>query len=488
MPTNAIESTVSSIENARDRAPSSVLAEANALRQADAGNPSALGGDLASVTAQLHNDGVLPRVDLVMDGNGSDSLRYTSGGINANGEQQLVSNVDGKHFTYNQEGQITQISEDNGKDVWNYNSQDGKYYESVDNKATGKSMSDGFYTTANGSEVQVHNDGSETVTNASGTQDFNNSGELTKEVLNNGSVRTMQYNQNGQLESINEYANAQDAAGGKDSQSYNFDPQTGKFFSSKDSNHSDPLDVSIGNNPTDYGSINITHQDGSFEQQRESGADLKWNPNGQLTDVTYANGNKAGDFTYDNSGELTGFKTTAFNGDTQTFSANDGTVTVNTDGQTQQYQGSLRADQYGQVQMVQPDGNGGYQTTTLRLNGAEVTADGDNVTRVVDTKGNVNNYNYTDGQLTGVSAYGHQLQLSPEGQWLNADGTPAATPSLDQYGNLTMTNSDGSFTETRTNGYNIAGTSSGSPINSSSSWYGAPGQYYGQPSDVPPSA
>ena len=191
MGSNAIESTVNSIESARDKSPSAVLNEVNALRQADAGNPSALSADSSAVTAQLHNDGVLPRLDIVTDGNGSESLSYTSGSMNPNGEQDLVTSVGGKQFQYNQEGQITQFSEDNGKDVWSYNSQDGKYDESVDNKATGKSTSDGFYTTANGSEVDVHKDGSYEVTDASGTQDFTSSGELSKEVLNNGSVRTM---------------------------------------------------------------------------------------------------------------------------------------------------------------------------------------------------------------------------------------------------------------------------------------------------------
>lgn len=430
-----------------------VYHELNQLRQSGGLNSS----NLTDVNEQLHQQGILPRIDFTDTSNGDLAIRGRSGDPGPDGTTNLVNSANGRDYTYDQQGHVQSVSLDSGKDVWSYDNKTGTYDQTVDGKATGKSTHDAIYTLGNGDEVDARTDGSQRVINGDGEKYYDPNGGLAREVGKDGEVKDFQY-QNGQLSSVTEYKSVEDEQNHNASQTYNRNTD-GNFYAANDTNHSNPMNIEIGDNAQTAGAVLFKNADGSTDVQRLSGVDIQRNAQGELTSEKYVNGNQANDFQYDANGKLIGFDMNQTDGTKHTYTAEGDQITV--DGGTdhsQTFNGSLNYDKYSQLQVTNTDTGA---STDFRYSGAQLTRDSDlNPTQVVDAQGNVNTYQWSGDQLTGVNANGHQLQMNEQGQWLNADGTPAnVTPQVDQVGQLSLTNNnDGQFTRYLNNDQTIDGS------------------------------
>src|SRR5579884_3327948 len=80
----------------------------NTLRSADTTNGQLdrcqFRQDLSALNTQLHQDGILPQVDLQLAGNGNVALRGISGDGTADGNGRLCTNAHGDKFQYDSNG------------------------------------------------------------------------------------------------------------------------------------------------------------------------------------------------------------------------------------------------------------------------------------------------------------------------------------------------------------------------------------------------
>jgi hypothetical protein len=474
-PNDKIQQTVSRIENGEqqgNQGSTRLLDEVHQLRQADSQNGSldkqTFKADLASVTAQLHKDGVLPNIDLVEAKNGDAAARGVSepGKSPDGGDPSLVTKSHGTTFTYNDQGEVHSYSK--GKDTWTYDKQDGQYHESIDGKATNKTNSDIISVNGNGTETVTNPDGSTTAKSRwGGTLDRNADGQITKEKSGHGS-KTFDY-QNGQLTSMT------DEQKGKPAETYT-KASDGKFYAASDTDHKNPMDISVEpenaeGKPSKNGVVEITDNNGNTTDEHWGGTNVHYDSQHQLTSIDYSNGNKATDFKYgaaslDPSGnpltpDLTGFTMTGQDGKAHTYTSSDGNISV--DGGTA-VPGTLTADANGALTATATgDGSDAqFKATKFGLGGSVVESGKFNGQEqpeaVTSFNGKTSTYKYdSNGDLTAVDAHG--LDLTKDGdKWVTKNGHDTnLTPTIDANGTFSVTRPDGTFDSWNADGSKIQG-------------------------------
>ena len=457
-----VSQTVSRIENdnkQHEATPSKLHDEINQLRQQDFQNgkldKSTFNTDLAAVTKQLHQDGVLPHLDIVGTGNGDAAYRGVSepGKTPTNGDPSLVTKSHGTVFTYDNSGHVQSWSRHG--ETWKYDNQDGKYHESVNGKPTDKTTSDTVSVNGGGLETVTHADGSTTKTSAwGGTIDSNAQGQPTM-IENRHDVKTFTYDAQGNVTSMKDYGSPQDFAAHKEKESFSLGPD-GKLYSSNDKNHQNPFSIST----KDGGVTEMTDKNGNRTDTHWGGEQVHWNSKNQLTEIDYSNGNKATNFKYDaatldptqnplGTPNLSGFTFTGKDGKSHTYSTKDGNVSI--DGGPG-VKGTLTADVNGNLTATETgDGTDAqYKSIRFGLGGSQVEsgkfAGQIKPEEVTNWGGHVNKFGYdASGALNSVDAYGYNLKQE-NGKWVDASGKPAlVTPTIDEKGNFSITLANGTY-------------------------------------------
>ncbi|HEY9715452.1 MAG TPA: hypothetical protein V6C72_18405 [Chroococcales cyanobacterium] len=395
--------------------------------------------DLSAVNKKLHDAGILPQLDLVENGNGSVGFRGVSeaGKSPSDGSASLVTRAHGTTFTYDKHNHVTSWSK-NG-DTWKYDSKDGEYHEFDHGKETGKSTNDVVTVGAHGRETVTHADGSTTVTSAwGGVIERNAGGQMTAE-SNGKSTKTFQY-ENGELSGMT----VKEDGGHTTTYAKGAD---GKFYSSKDKDHKNPLDIAL--DTTREGVVDITDKNGNTTGQYWGGTDVHWDKDHHLTSIDYGNGNKATGFSYDANDQLTGFSMTGKDGKNHDYQLSNGAVSI--DG-GKPVAGTITADRNGGLK-VEETGDGSdadYQSIQFNTGGSEVRSGkfGGKIlpTDVIGNNGKHSTYKYdSNGDLTDVDAHGYNLHKSGN-RWLDKNNKPAdVVPITNPDGSFSVVHPDGTF-------------------------------------------
>lgn len=445
--TDRVQQTVSRIESASQGGqlnPEKLHHELFELRKQDSTNgtvdKAAFKSDLAAVTKQLHQDGILPNLDIVETGNSHVAFRgiSTPGASPVDGSESLVTKSHGTTFTYDNQNHIQSWSTKDG-DTWKYSAKDGKYHEFDDGKSTGKTTTDVVTLDAKGREVATHSDGSTTTTSAwGGTIERDPTGLMTRET-NGKSVKTFDY-ENGQLSAMTVEKDGQKTSYAK--------AEDGKFYASTDAEHKNPLDIAI--DPKRDGTVKITDQSGASTEERWGGTTVHRDKDQHLTSIDYRNGNKATQFSYDASNQLTGFSMTGKDGKAHTYEESNGMISI--DG-GQPIAGTLAANDAGRLLVTQTGDGSDQQFKSIQFNmgGSEVVSGkfGDKTMPVEITSGGgkVSHFKYdATGMLTDVDARGYVLHKEG-GQWLDANGGKPAdvVPLIEPNGTFTAIHGDGTY-------------------------------------------
>ena len=298
-------------------------------------------------------------------------------------------------------------------------------------------------STASGSQLPQ---GSKQVTNADGvTVTTDKNGLLSQTTTADGATRTFQRDDHGNLQGIinpdgsslksdSSGWSLYDAAGAKIGATSQYQPQTN-------------ADGSFTVTAED-GSVTNYKTDGTGQAKNQDGSTVDINNHGDVSKVTYPGGSNR-TFTYDNGNDLTSF--TDANG--KTYADNKGAFTAS-DGST--ISGTPNMSPDGTLQIDRSDGS----STTYDTNGAAVTADSSgNVSQVQyadgtqrqfgrDAGGNINSITETDGSTWSQQADGTWNQYDKTGK--ATGNTNTATASVDNDGNYTLKNADGTSETRRT--------------------------------------
>ncbi|HEY9732589.1 MAG TPA: hypothetical protein V6C89_11795 [Drouetiella sp.] len=395
--------------------------------------------DLAAVTKQLHADGILPNLDIVETGDTHVAFRgvSTPGTSPVDGSASLVTKAHGTTFTYDAQNHVQSWTTKSG-DTWKYDANDGKYHELQNGKETSKSTSDVVTVSGRGRETVTHADGSTTVTAPwGGTIERDASGLMTKETSGKF-VKTFKYD-GGQLSSMTVETDGKTVSYSK--------AADGKFYSSTDSDHKNPLDIAV--DPKVEGSVRVTDKNGNTTAEGWGGTRVHWDKDQHLTSIDYHNGNKASDFSYDSNGQLTGFSMTGKDGKSHTYKSENGMVSF--DGAAP-VQGTLTASDAGRLLVTQTgDGSDSqFKSIAFNMGGSEVVSAkfGDKTmpTEITSDSGKISRFKYDqNGALTEIDARGYQLHKD-NGQWLDGNNKPAdVVPMVESNGTLSIIHGDGSF-------------------------------------------
>ena len=465
-PNSVVEQTVKDIKSdvGHDRGLDAVRDELDELRDSHMKggklDEKAFTADLREVSMLLHKQGVLPRLDFVATNTGDAAILGISGDGKPDGKGQRITQVRGNTFEYDKNGHVTEYSLDKGESVWKYSKEDGQYHEHVDGKPSGKTTDDAISVDEEGRILVTHADGSTTQTMRWGAViERNAEGKITEERRKNN-IRTFQY-EDGRLVGMSDFASEEDKASNNATNAYVYDAATQKFYSATDTAKSDPLDIKVIDKKGDRGTVLLTHQDGSRDEQRLGGTVVHWNADDELTGIEYRNGNKAADFTYNDDHELTGFNMTGKDGVTHTYTTRNGKLVID-EGTPQEktVKGKLTTDDNGVISVTEVgDGSDDqFKRMTFRMGGAVVESGLDGVTRVIHPSGRESTFHYnSDGELDRVDAHDNQLQLK-NGEWFDAEGKPVKVkPKIQVDGTFLLTAPDGSFDGITAGGIRFSG-------------------------------
>ncbi len=137
--------------------------------------------DLAQVNAKLHEDGYLPKLDIISTGEGEAALRALSSPAKSptGDHREFVTKVHGTTFSYDHQGHVQSWAK--GDDKWTYDAKTGEFNETMNGISTGKSTGELVAMRADGTEVITHKDGAQTkVTAWGGSVDTNAQGEVIR--------------------------------------------------------------------------------------------------------------------------------------------------------------------------------------------------------------------------------------------------------------------------------------------------------------------
>lgn len=444
--TDRVQQTVSHIESANQGGhidTQKLHQEILALRKQDSVNgkvdKETFKNDLAAVTQKLHQDGILPNLDIVESGDGNAAYRgiSTAGKSPVDGSASLVTKAHGTTFTYDSQNHVQSWTTKDG-DTWKYDAKDGKYHEYENGKETKKSTSDVVTVSGKGRETITHADGSSTmIAPWGGTIDRDASGQVTRETSGK-SVKTFAY-ENGELSAMTVERDGKKVSYAK--------ADDGKFYSSTDNDHKNPLDISV--DPKLEGAVKVTDKSGASTEERWGGTLVHWDKDQHLTSIEYSNGNKATDFSYDSNNQLSGFKMTGKDGKEHTYKSENGMISI--DGGTP-IAGTLTEKDAGHL-LVTETGDGTdaqFKSINFGASGSEVVSAkfGDKTmpTEVINSGGKVSRFKYDEsGNLTEVSAYGYDLHKD-NGKWLDGNNKPATVvPLVESNGMFSIIHGDGSY-------------------------------------------
>jgi hypothetical protein len=420
---------------------------------------------MQKVGDKLHADGILPRLDIVLD-HDKVALTGISGDGKFDGKGDLItqSGKDGRFgFGYDKKGDLTSLTDSKG--AVDYKFKDGQWTNSKDGTKAEIAVD------AGGNVHVMHENGTETDFRRTGEEIQRNAeGQITSQKRGNGSERDYVYDSKGQVQDYTE----KNKDGAVVTQATRNADGT---FTSKSAGpdgilgNADDVTSKIKNIEIDgKENLKITNTDGTSVEQRGFGAKLFLDQNERLTDLQTTNGKQ---YHYDYNGDSKQpdgltistkgadgmWGTAASPGDDkveQTFKLENGMITATgADGKTETYKGSIGIDDRGRA-IVTDEAT--KVETTYGLSGAIKTKTNDQVTQVTNPDGTENNFKYDGNKLQQATLFAgtdHQQTYELQnGKWMvkdaNGDFKPAdATPSVDDNGNIRLTkaNGDKQFTE-----------------------------------------
>lgn len=403
---------------------------------------------LRSDAREMKLKGILPNLDLIDSENGDVRIATISGDgdVHDNNNGKLITRARGREFEYDKDGHITQWSENKGKDVWKL-AENGQFNLYRDGEKTDRTKDVMAQVDEKGNFILTNNEnGSSTTFTRGGLSIDRDSDNRITQYERKNFTRNFHYAEDGALDRVTTHDGDKKTEFSKDAD--------GHFYAADDKDKNKPLDISLSTEQGHNGAVLLKDvKNGTSREEFPHGTVIdrkEVTVNGQTVDqiqhIRYANGKEA-DFKYNEDGSIKEYNVTEKDGSKHSYKVDGDKITL--DGKPLGT-GALTVDDAGRVklegQFKLPDGTEA-NTITFKRSGAVIAANADgNPVEVINAGGRTNKFEWRNGELIGINAYGFDLEFK-DGKWVEKDGRPSVImPTIDQRGNFTLTDNQGYFT------------------------------------------